>query len=281
MSTTCQIANRRILVIDDNEAIHEDFHKIMGKPTVDEGDLWATASLLFGDSAAQPTEVEGFDIDSAHQGQEGLALVQKAQAEGFRYSLAFVDVRMPPGWDGIETVRRIWQVDAEILVVICTAYSDCTWEQMVAELGRSDRFLVLKKPFDTVEVRQLALALSERWRLARQAEIELDQVVQQVATRAKELEIQHEAAEQSLQEIDRLRTQLANAHRQVTETEAAKTAFLTALCDEIKPPTTAIYQFAEALRADGDITQAPVSRIQKIDAIIGHAQQLLDRVQPL
>lgn len=74
---------------------------------------------------------------------------------------------MPPGWDGIETVSRIWEIDPEILVVLCSAYSDYTWEQMVHRLGRTDRFLVLKKPFDNIEVRQLAMALSEKWRLNR------------------------------------------------------------------------------------------------------------------
>jgi diguanylate cyclase (GGDEF)-like protein len=87
--------------------------------------------------------------------------------EGRPYAVAFVDIRMPPGWDGIETVCRIWEVDPEILVVICSAYSDYSWEEMVRKLGRNDRFLILKKPFDNVEVRQCAMALTERWSVSR------------------------------------------------------------------------------------------------------------------
>ena len=94
-------------------------------------------------------------------------MVQKALEEGRPYALAFVDVRMPPGWTGVETVKRIWGIDAEILIVICSAYSDYTWEQMVDQLGQSDRFLILKKPFEQIEVRQFAMALTERWNLAR------------------------------------------------------------------------------------------------------------------
>jgi len=72
------------------------------------------------------TDVE-FEIDSAFQGQEGLAKVQHALNEGRPYAMAFVDVRMPPGWDGIETISRIWKMYPELQVVICTAYSDYSW----------------------------------------------------------------------------------------------------------------------------------------------------------
>jgi PAS domain S-box-containing protein len=79
--------------------------------------------------------------------------------------MAFVDVRMPPGWDGIETISHLWEADPDLQVVICTAYSDYDLDQIVAKLGLTDKFLVLKKPFDTIEVLQLANACSEKWRL--------------------------------------------------------------------------------------------------------------------
>jgi signal transduction histidine kinase len=202
--------------------------------------------------------------------------------------MAFVDVRMPPGWDGMETIRHIWQVDPEILIVICTAYSDRSWEDMVAELGRTDRFLVLKKPFDTIEVRQLALALTERWRLARKAELELGALERLLADRTRPGQAPQHADENSdaratahaADEIAQLHEQLEHARRQAQAAEAAKTDFLTALSNSIKAPTTAIYQFAELLRNDGDLSQAPPSRLRTIDAIKEHAQKLLDTVQP-
>jgi two-component system cell cycle response regulator len=159
----------RILVIDDQESIHEDYCKIIGPPRVQSLAINQAAAMLFGEaqSLAPPDDLPGFEIDSAYQGEEGLRRVEQALHEGRPYSLAFVDLRMPPGWDGIETVTRIWEIDPEILVVLCSAYSDYSWEEMVRRLGRTDRFLVLKKPFDNIEVRQLAMALSEKWRLAR------------------------------------------------------------------------------------------------------------------
>jgi DNA-binding NarL/FixJ family response regulator len=74
--------------------------------------------------------------------------------------LAFVDGRMPPGWDGIETIRHLWQECPDIQVVLCTAYSDYSWQDIRRVLGESDSLLILKKPFDNVEVLQLSHALT-------------------------------------------------------------------------------------------------------------------------
>src|SRR5208283_2874102 len=106
-----------------------------------------------------------FELDSAYQGQEGLAKVTKALAEDRPYAMAFVDVRMPPGWDGVETIERLWEVDPRLQIVVCTAYSDYSWEQLLAKVGQPDNLVILKKPCDNVEVQQLALALTRKWLL--------------------------------------------------------------------------------------------------------------------
>src|SRR5207253_8749724 len=108
-------------------------------------------TALFGEERA-PGLSKAFELHSAYQGQEALAVVQQALREDKPPAMAFMDVRMPPGWDGIETVTRIWRVYPELQVVICTAYSDYSWDEMVAKLGCSDNLVILKKPFDTVEV---------------------------------------------------------------------------------------------------------------------------------
>src|SRR5436189_3340381 len=94
-------------------------------------------------------------------------MVERALQDGRPYAVAFVDIRMPPGLDGVRTMRRIWEIDPEILAVLCSAFSDYSWEDLVRELGRTDRFLVLRKPFDNIEVRQCAAALAVRWMVAR------------------------------------------------------------------------------------------------------------------
>src|SRR6185436_6574636 len=88
-----------------------------------------------------------------------------------------VDVRMPPGWDGIETIARIWEVYPELQVVVCTAYSDYSWEAMRSKVGRPDSLLVLKKPFDNIEVQQLAHALTKKWQLNHQAAQQVKELI--------------------------------------------------------------------------------------------------------
>src|SRR5262249_12313561 len=117
--------NLRILVIDDNRAIHDDFRKILCADSA-RGDALEQAESILFDGGNEPAKVSkrlNFEIDSAFQGQEGLARVEQAQKAGRPFAMAFVDVRMPPGWDGVETAARIWEVCPDLQVVICTAYS--------------------------------------------------------------------------------------------------------------------------------------------------------------
>ena len=160
--------NRRVLVIDDNRAIHDDFRKILAPATALAAASEATEAAVFGDPTDAVRQTQ-FQVDSAYQGQEGLLLVKRALEEGLPYSMAFVDVRMPPGWDGVETTRRIWELDPSLQVVLCTAYSDYSWDEMFEKLGQRDGLLILKKPFDIVEAFQLAHALTEKWWLHQQS----------------------------------------------------------------------------------------------------------------
>ena len=176
-----ETVRRRILVIDDNRAIHEDFAKIFERRSPAAAVLKELEDDLFSDDAA-PAAVEPrpplmeFDVSFASQGQEGALMVERALAEDAPFSVAFVDMRMPPGWDGIQTIKRIWEVAPDLQCVICTAYSDYSWEAILEQLGVSDRLLLLRKPFDAAEVCQLACALTEKWHLARRAHLKLEQL---------------------------------------------------------------------------------------------------------
>lgn len=153
--------NRRILVVDDNEDIHEDFRRIL-QPQVDTTELDSLEAMLLGEAPATPRPPT-FELTSAYQGAEALAKVRAALAAGTPFALAFIDMRMPPGWDGVETLSRIWQEDPHLQAVICSAFSDFSWESVSARFGQTDRLLILKKPFDAVEIRQMACALAEKW----------------------------------------------------------------------------------------------------------------------
>jgi diguanylate cyclase (GGDEF)-like protein len=218
MSNPTPLANRRILIIDDNAAIHLDFRKVLGA----QAEHSAQAALdvleanLFGDavsSAARPN----FDIDSAH-------------------AMAFVDMRMPPGWDGLKTIERLWAADPDVQVVICSAHTDYDWTEVVERLGHSDKLLVLRKPAEPIEVLQCATALSRKWqndKLVREQVLRLEEVI---TTRTRGLEaanqqLRHLATHDGLTGLpnrvlleDRLQQAIAHADRDTR-------AFAVLVCD--------------------------------------------------
>ncbi len=174
--------NRRILVIDDNPSIHNDFRKIFVANRARER-LNDAEAAFFGEAIATDWQID-FELDVAHQGEEGLEMAVLAVAENRPHALAFVDMRMPPGWDGLTTIEQLWKADPDLQVVICTAYSDSSWSNICRRLGYTDRLLILKKPFDNSEVCQLSLALTEKWKLTQQARLkqgDLERLVDDLA----------------------------------------------------------------------------------------------------
>jgi diguanylate cyclase (GGDEF)-like protein/PAS domain S-box-containing protein len=178
--------NRRVLLVDDLSSIHDDFRKVLGA-SGPASTLAELESVLFGTVAPEPAASTVFEMDSAFQGAEALEKLKGARQEGRPYAMAFIDVRMPPGWDGIETVEHLWSEDPSLQIVLCTAYSDHEWPTVLARLDTRDRLLVLKKPFDPVEVYQFANALTTKWNLARQAGFKMNQLEEAVEERTREL----------------------------------------------------------------------------------------------
>jgi diguanylate cyclase len=175
MTSSTSKHTSRVLVIDDNPAIHADFKKILIKTTSNRDDLADMESEIFGIEAL-PVSFPNFELEYASQGKEALEMVIQAKKEGRPFSMAFVDGRMPPGWDGIETISHIWEVSPDIQTVLCTAYADYSWQEIRRILGESDSMLILKKPFDNVEVLQLAHALTRKWELNREIEGRLNRL---------------------------------------------------------------------------------------------------------
>ena len=224
--------NRRVLIVDDNRSIHGDFRKILSSdPEADSAIDAAEAALFGGPNPLSPAT--RFQVDSAYQGQEGIDFVQQARADGRPYALAFVDVRMPPGMDGVETTQGIWAIDPDVQIVLCTAYSDTSWEEMLEKIGHNDQMLILKKPFDAVEAFQLAQALTEKWSLGRQARLKMAELEEIVAGRTREL-----------QEINfELKSREEALKKAKTEAEAAarsKSEFLANMSHEIRTPMNGV-----------------------------------------
>jgi len=226
VSESADIKNRRVLVIDDNDAIHHDFRKVLGANAEDDAQaaLATLESSVFGEARSAVSRPH-FEIDSAHQGQEGVEMARTAHDDGRPYAVAFVDMRMPPGWDGLQTIEHLWAMDPNLQVVICSAHSDYDWSEVVTRLGHTDKLLVLRKPAEPIEILQCVTALARKWHNERALREQLECLEQVVTARTRGLEVaarqlRHVATHDALTGLpnrtlldDRLRQAVAHADR--------------------------------------------------------------------
>lgn len=227
----------RILIIDDNPRIHRDFELVLTED-LDNPELDTDEQRLYGTSSRAALPRLKYLLDHAGSGMEGIGKVRESLGAGRPYQLAFVDLRMP-GLNGVETIEQFWQVDPNVQVVICTAYADYSQEDLAARLGHTDKLLVLKKPFDNIEVTQLARTLTQKWHLGRQAALKLEQMELLVSQRTQRL------LEMQQQEVERLR-----------DLDQAKLQFLNRLARELRPPLALITETVGQLPPGGRMAAA-------------------------
>lgn len=160
--------NRRILIVDDQDDLRELLSNFILK-TGDSNPISIVekmkAKLSSSSMDLSKTKMKNIDyqVATAENGITAYEMVQNALEKGFPYALIFLDMRMPPGWDGLQTMKKIFEIDKKVQIVLCTAYSDYSWREIVEQIGRRNNLLILKKPFDRMEVAQLALALTEKY----------------------------------------------------------------------------------------------------------------------
>ena len=233
----------RILVIDDNPNIHKDFQTILLEEQ-ESTSLDALRDEVFGNTKSESQPKSIFELDFASQGKEGFEKVKQACSENRPYELAFVDMRMPPGWDGLKTIEHIWQVDPKIQIVICTAYSDYSWGEITKRLGKSENLLILKKPFDSAEVAQLAAALTEKWNLARKASMKMEELEQMVQERANELIKTNNQLKSEIAEREQAELKLAEMLKKVDNANKELKDFASIVSHDLKAPLRGVKTLA-------------------------------------
>jgi PleD family two-component response regulator len=177
-----RLENNRILIVDDNEAIHEEIKKILNSPSTSPEDELTSQK----EKAAENIIIE-YQIDDAYQGEEAVVMVQKAETRNRQYALIFIDVRMPPGINGIETIERIWKINPYIEVVICAAISDNLWEEIINKTGHSGHLLFVKKPFNSREFKEITFSLILKSNINEKARSIIKNMEDEMIERTKQL----------------------------------------------------------------------------------------------
>lgn len=229
--------NKRILVVDDNDDIHYDIDKLLGR--VGSAADKAISSLedeLFGDKASEsqkPTRIE-YDLSHAYQGEEAIEMVEKAEKADKPFSVILMDVRMPPGLDGVQTIHKIWQKYPRIEMVLCTAYSDYSWDEIVAKLGGNDKLFFLKKPFEPIALQQIVFTLTQKWSSGAQIEA----LEREVRERTEQLD-------QLIQELEQVKKEVAPRNTSMAD-------FITNMSYEIRTPLQGVIGM-NSLLLDSDL----------------------------
>lgn len=179
--------NYRVLIVDDQEEIHNDFEEMLASGVSKRAtDELAAAFVAQSDKPVLPQ----FELSHAASGEEACAMVKAAQESNRPFALAYVDVRMPPGADGVETVRQIRQFERDLEIVIMTAYSDKTLPEIVNDMELLHKLLYIRKPFSREEIQQITLSLTGKWNIE-----------QELAKYRRELEDSNQQLESSNQRL--------------------------------------------------------------------------------
>ena len=190
--------NYRVLIVDDEAGIHSDF-KDMLNPNRGRT-LPAALAEAFLDKVPENKTVflPNFELLHATSGEEAQDIICTAKASNRPIAVAYIDVRMPPGIDGVEAIRRIRQIEKDVEMVIMTAYTDKPLPEIVRDMELLNKLLYIRKPFAPEEVQQITLSLVERWNV----EQELAKKQQQIIMDRQRLKTVLDSAEDAIGMFD-------------------------------------------------------------------------------
>ena len=173
--------NRRVLIVDDQKEIHDDFVEML-KP----GFMGASTNELAAAFVLEEdrTFLPEFEILGAASGEEACDIIKAKKKSNRPIAIAYIDIRMPPGIDGIETIRRVRKIDRDVEIVIMTAYTDKSLPEIIHNMELLHKVLYIRKPFAREEIQQITLSLVGKWN-----------VEQELAEKRRQLTASHQRLE--------------------------------------------------------------------------------------
>ena len=173
--------NLRVLIVDDQKEIHDDFVEMLTPDLAKaSSDHLAGAFLASKDRTFLPE----FELLHATSGEEACEIIKAAKESNRPIAVAYIDIRMPPGIDGIETVRRVRKIDRDLEIVIMTAYTDKSLPEIIHDMELLHKLLYIRKPFAREEIQQITFSLAGKWN-----------VEQELAEKRRQLTINHQRLE--------------------------------------------------------------------------------------
>ena len=161
--------NTRVLIVDDQHEIYTDFQEMLKakKNKVLSDDF---ADAFFAEEAKEEaSHLPTFELAYAPSGDEAYEMVKTAKETGAPFAVAYIDIRMPPGMDGIETIRRIREFERDLEIIIMTAYTDKPLPEIVTNMELLHKLLYIRKPFTREEIQQITHSLVEKWNIEQES----------------------------------------------------------------------------------------------------------------
>lgn len=185
-ASTC---TNRILLVQDGTASLADFRRIFADAeSFLEARFESPESSPLFDVGATVVRPEPFEITQVDSGREGLERVMASLHDSRPFQVAFIDLFLPSGWSGAETLRALWHADPRLQVVICGECPRVAWSHLPTAAITSDALLVLRKPLEPIEVHQVALAMGRRWHARRDMERRVARLERELRERSRELD---------------------------------------------------------------------------------------------